>query len=258
MTEIEYRLVNPTGNITALVETQVLLEKQPKVASLLMQKEPTCEQVGFVSDGDDTCDIRLRMAGGEFCGNATMSAAALFCKKIDLKDGEERKVLVKILGTSKPVSVIVTREKGLYFGTVEMPPALSVKYEMFSFENRRYRYPVVSFAGISHVIIEDNMSVYMAERAIKLWCDQLKAAGLGFMLLDSTKTQLRPLVYIPNADTLVWESSCASGTSAVGAFFCKERGAAVQMSLKEPGGTLTISADESGKLLLSGMVEFYG
>ena len=36
------------------------------------------EQVGFVSAPSDSgCDIDLQMAGGEFCGNATMSAAAL-------------------------------------------------------------------------------------------------------------------------------------------------------------------------------------
>ena len=73
---MRYRIFDPTGNITALVEEAVDVSRQPSVAADIMQKHSNVEQVGFVSlDGDLPA---LRMAGGEFCGNASMSAAALY------------------------------------------------------------------------------------------------------------------------------------------------------------------------------------
>ncbi|MEE3312421.1 MAG: diaminopimelate epimerase, partial [Acutalibacteraceae bacterium] len=75
--EVTYSLFDPTGNITLLVETPISAAERVAVASKLMELEPKAEQVGFVSQDDADVDIRLDMAGGEFCGNATMSAAAL-------------------------------------------------------------------------------------------------------------------------------------------------------------------------------------
>ena len=74
------------------------------------------------------------------------------------------------------------------------------------------------------------------------------------MFLDRERGVLKPLVYVPSAATLFWESSCASGTTAVGAYLAAKSGAAVRMPLKQPGGTLEIEADPDGKLLLKGSV----
>ena len=107
---IKYHVMDPTGNITILVETPVAEASQPFVAAKLMELEPEVEQVGFLTlaetpepdrsgclqqkmasqpektqqsekiplaeSSQNKYDIALRMAGGEFCGNATMSAAA--------------------------------------------------------------------------------------------------------------------------------------------------------------------------------------
>ena len=73
--EIDYAVMDPTGNITILVETPVPEASQPFAAARLMELEPAAEQVGFLSSGRDGAELSLRMAGGEFCGNASMSAA---------------------------------------------------------------------------------------------------------------------------------------------------------------------------------------
>lgn len=253
---IKYHLINPTGNITILVETPVRIEEQPKIGSLLMQKEPSCEQVGFIQKGDSESDIVLRMAGGEFCGNATMSTAAFFCRSQELASGESRNVAVKILGVNKIVNVTITREDNVYFGKVEMPRPNSIKNERFYYEGRYFPYPIVEFKGISHMVVEDDMPISMAERAIKKWCDDFHLEGLGIMLVNRELTSLRPLVYIKDADTLVWESSCASGTTAVGAYLCKRDNEDKSFSFAEPGGTLTIEAFTDGRLILGGQVLF--
>ena len=88
--DIGYCVFDPTGNITALVETAVDAADQPAVASRIMELEPDVEQVGFIAfTGDPALPVSLRMAGGEFCGNATMCAAAIFAIRSGLQGGAE-------------------------------------------------------------------------------------------------------------------------------------------------------------------------
>ena len=75
--KLNYCIFDPTGNITALVETEVPVAEQPAAASAVMEKHPEVEQVGFVRLLEAAA-AELRMAGGEFCGNATMCTAALY------------------------------------------------------------------------------------------------------------------------------------------------------------------------------------
>lgn len=255
MTDIKYRLFNPTGNITALVETEIQIKDQPLVAEWILGKEPVCEQVGFLSYESGETDITLRMAGGEFCGNATMSTAVFFCEQAGMRNGESKSVLVKVIGTDQPVTVNVKKEAGKYFGTVKMPRAIKISEEMFPYEGHNYKYPVVSFGGISHVIADERMPIYMAENAIKAWCAKLNSQGLGIMIVNSDRTRLQPLVYVNYPETLFWESSCASGTTAAGAYFSKLEQKDVEYSFKEPGGVLTIKALTNGDLYLTGCVD---
>lgn len=75
---ISYTKIDPAGNITVVVDSFVPREQQSRVASELMKRDVTVEQVGFLEKPDDPCcAVRLQMMGGEFCGNASLSAAAL-------------------------------------------------------------------------------------------------------------------------------------------------------------------------------------
>ena len=77
--ELSYTVFDPTGNITVLVQTPVPVADQPRVAAALMAKETDSEQVCFRMPDTPGAGITVRMAGGEFCGNASMSAAAWLC-----------------------------------------------------------------------------------------------------------------------------------------------------------------------------------
>ncbi|MCQ2558908.1 MAG: hypothetical protein MJ135_07300, partial [Oscillospiraceae bacterium] len=74
--EIRYCVFDPNGNITILVETAVAPALQAGIAAQLLAQEPLAEQVGFLSPGGAGYDISLRMAGGAFCGNASLCPAA--------------------------------------------------------------------------------------------------------------------------------------------------------------------------------------
>lgn len=255
--KINYYLIDPTRNMTILVETPVPIELQPEVGRKLMELEPIAEQVGFVSGDRNVggADICMRMAGGEFCGNATMSAAALFCEKARLPRGVECEVRVNVWGVDKPVEVgVEITESGKYHGTVTMPAPKSMKTCELEFKGTKYNLTVVEFTGISHIIAENLSDRSMAEEAVKQWCRDLGCDALGLMLYDTEQGRIDPLVYVSSADTMFWESSCASGTTAVGAYLLQRSPDTAFVKFREPGGELSIEARPDGTILLSGHV----
>ena len=130
--------------------------------------------------------------------------------------------------------------------------------------------PAVEFEGITHLIIREDADDALgrssaakirqdAERLAPLWCEALGAEALGLMFLNEAEGTMKPLVYVPAAGTLVWENSCASGTTASGAFLAeRQSGDGVRrdyrITLRQPGGSLMIRAEKDGKLFLGGTV----
>ena len=103
-------------------------------------------------------------------------------------------------------------------------------------------------------MIERKIAKKTAESLVRDWCRFLNADALGLMFLDLPAGRLTPLVYVPGADTLFWESSCASGTAAAGAWLASASRKPLTMSLRQPGGVLEITASPDGTLLLKGTV----
>ena len=240
--------MNPTGNQTILVDTMIPEVNQPDTAAKLMQLEPSAEQVGFLSPSQNS-DISLRMAGGEFCGNAAMSAAV----SCGIKRGWTKGTFaVSISGADQPVKVqILNTEENVWEGTVEMPRPNWIQTVTFS---SGQSFPVVSFPGIAHVMVKDSLPSSEAEKLAVSFCRELGAKALGMMFLDAENYVLTPLVYVPAAETLFWESTCASGTTAVGAWMANEAGREIAAQLRQPGGILEIYAETNGALQLKGHV----
>ena len=149
MESLRYSIFDPTGNITALVESEVPVEEQPGTAAAIMAAQPSVEQVGFVSFSEGLPS--LRMAGGEFCGNASMSAAALYLLRTGQEDGS---VSLLVSGAAEPVELLLRRESPDGFSAgVHMPPALGVEEKEFALGGLSGRLPLARMQGISHVII---------------------------------------------------------------------------------------------------------
>lgn len=251
---MRYFILDPTGNITALVLDETPIHDQPRVASSLMERHQEVEQVGFVSFAPDApSQVNLRMAGGEFCGNATMSAAALYAL---LADSRAMHVQVRASGADGPVSVRLSQTGDDSFDAwVHMPEAEGICTQDFTYEGIVASLPLVRMRGISHLIVQDTSPFFAlrerpsdAERAIRDWCASLGADGLGLMFLDSSST-LTPLVYVPGSNTVFWERSCASGSSAVGMFLAHMSHSPISVALHEPGGTLRVQSNDQGTVL---------
>ncbi|MCQ2452104.1 MAG: hypothetical protein MJ075_03090 [Oscillospiraceae bacterium] len=220
-----------------------------------MEKEPTCEQVGFVHPVNGTADLRLQMAGGEFCGNASLCAAAWFAMLHEIKPGQQESVKLEVSGSSAVLSAEIhclkTTDTLEYEGSIQMPVIQDIHPICFA----EGEYPVVFMPGILHAIVPESFGREKALNCIRRWCKQLNAACLGIMLLSSDSCRITPLVYVPGSDTLVWEQSCASGTAAVGAWLAAKEKRALSRSFTEPGGSLSVEAAPNGQVILHNQIK---
>lgn len=244
---IEYYLINPTGNITILVKSRVPIEKQPEIAELLMKNEPSAQQVGFVS-GD-----YLRMAGGEFCGNATISTAALLLLEKNAEIGKEEELSLRVSGADNRVRVCAERISDEEFVCrAEMPKPISVEKCTLKYSSKEYSFTAVDFGSILHLVYEGKIEKVLAEEAIKLWSRELGRECIGIMHFDEKEMSLSPLVYVQNPPSLFWESSCASGSSATGIYLAVKKNERLEASFSQPGGVLSVIASPQGDIILKG------
>ena len=141
-----------------------------------------------------------------------------------------------------------------YAGRVEMPLPISCE----SVDSPYGQLKLMRFPGICHAIAPPGIGRDEAEKLIVPLCGNIGCEALGLMLLDEESLRLDPLVYVPGAESLFWERSCASGTTAVGAYLALREGKTISASLAQPGGTLSIFAEyENGsvsRLLMGGRV----
>ena len=248
---LRYSIFDPTGNITALVESPVDETAQIAVAASIMARHAAVEQVGFVRFPDDgTARAVLRMAGGEFCANASMSAAALCAMRRGLCGGE---IALAVSGAEETVAVRLKQEEdGGFLAAVRMPAAHEITTIPFACGGLSGTVPLVRMEGIDHAVLTPDCPFFAlrdtpsaAEEAVRELCASLSAVCLGLMFLEGAgmRRRLTPLVYVPGSNTIFWESSCASGSAAVGMLLARRSGERTELELIEPGGVLRVESD---------------
>lgn len=267
---IRYSIWDPSGNITALAEMKSLMP-MGEVAAQIMKKHPEVEQVGFVRDitpPEEGIRAELFMAGGEFCGNAAMCAAAWYAERNRTPDDPEQELYLKVSGVEEAVKVQLQKEEeGVYSGSVRMPATTGITYVRLQYGEVQGTLPLVRMQGISHLIIEEE-SVFFRfleerERAETMVRDQaekhgLEGLGLMFLKKQGAEDSLTPLVYIQTAGTLFWENSCGSGSSACGMYLAEKEKQPVDLELVQPGGILRVKGDLQTGIQLSGRVKKTG
>lgn len=242
--QVHYAIYDPTHNITLLVDTPVPRTQHAAAAVELMRQFPAVEQVGFLESAEPPALLHLQMMGGEFCGNATMSAACYLAEQDGLDNGCFDLPL-SVSGAGHMVCRL-ERHGDDCFGTVSMPLPLSVGTERLSLGGSVQERPVVRFPGIVHCILPaDACTRTEAEQVIRPLCRTLQADACGLLLFDAAEQSFSPLVYVASTDTAVWESGCGSGSAALGCYLASQ-GRTGALPLRQPGGTITVQAQWDG------------
>lgn len=243
----EYYILNPAGNITALVTSKTEKTDYKTIAAWIFERNPEVEQAGFVKFGVNT--VKLNMSGDEFCGNAAMSAAVLYYSLGGLSGAE--KISVAVFPEGIPVSVNVKKSGGTFCCEGIFCSPNTVKRCSFVADGREYTFPLVCFKGIMHIVADRTLSKTAAEKVIKNLAADLNTPALGIMIFDESTGVLLPIVYVSAVDTLFCENSCASGCCAV-ASVLPEFGKTTDIVQK--GGIISARRD-GGKVFLKTNIE---
>jgi diaminopimelate epimerase len=266
-----YVKVNPAENMTIFVLDKVNRNQQPKMANKLMNYNSIHgEQVGFIEspktlEGKRQDVIRLQMMGGEFCGNAARSFAAcmVFFHNSTIKKIKERYFTsFEISGVNELINCEVrnTEKENVFYSKVQMPLPQKIEKCSFSIDGKNIEVKKIELCGITHFIvdadeIENNDDLFSM---IKRYMDREKYDAFGIMYYDPLKYFLTPLVYVKATDSLLWERSCASGTTALAVSLTSNEGEH-NYTINQPGGILEVSTfyknNNIKELTLAGPVE---
>lgn len=237
---IKYYVLNPNGNITALVTSKVAPEQYSRISAKIMEKDKSVEQVGYVDF--NTNPPYLRMSGGEFCGNGVMSAAVLYY----YLQNSDNYVYLNMYGSPAPFKNEILNIGSAFTCKSSFDYINDFCIKSFDFEGQKFSLPYVRMDGISHIILENSFDRNLAKRVIADLCKTLKLSALGFLFIDNKSGSLEPLVYVEKENTLFYENSCGSGSVALCSYL--SNGKDFLVSLKQPGGI--INAQKSGNNII--------
>ncbi len=171
------------------------------------------EQAGFLVLDDK----HFEMAGGEFCGNASRAAAVLFSKAMDSQE-----VSFTVSGFSGVVNADVSKQSDNRYDVRCVFPAMPTDVQNVTLNNGQSA-AVVDLGGIVHVVIEgdfpnDPDDYTAAHRSIteQLKLGERDAVGVVWFARTDDAILMYPVVWVKAIDTFFYETSCGSGTIAVG------------------------------------------
>ena len=244
--KLTFQRLDPAGNITLLVMTPVPKEDYQTIAArLLAIPELDAEQVGFLVPPRQDGVIRLEMMGGEFCGNALRCAGLYYAASQGFR--RSRTFPVEISGYDAPLPVQVNPLTGQV--TAEMPlPKEILPCELFGQPAKAVRIP-----GILHTIsqVETQPPEEEVRQALRKLTETYDVPAAGIMFWQFRKRTMKPAVYVRDTDSLYYERSCASGSTAVAAWSAlnARKDGQHKLDIRQPGGVIsTTAAVQNGKL----------
>jgi diaminopimelate epimerase len=171
------------------------------------------EQAGFLVPSQK----HFEMAGGEFCGNATRSAATLL---YELNGQTDQSFTVS--GFNGTVSAHVEPLGAAKFRVSSTFPGMSVDVSDVRLSSGQTA-TVVDLGGIVHVCVQakfpEAVNQYRAaHRTImsELGLATREAVGVVWYERQDDTVKIHPVVWVRDVDTFYYESSCGSGTIAIG------------------------------------------
>lgn len=254
-TEVDFVKLSPTCNTTLLVTSRHPVRHYRAIAEQLLRAEHVhAEQVGFILPAESPeAQVRLHMAGDEFCANATMALAAFHAAMQGLDGPVELRL--EASGAADLLDCRVERQDSGYRCQLASP--LPIRIDPHPFPGAPSGAPsgaaMVRYADAVHLVIEcsghDAVLRERAEQAAAQLGNSEGVSVVGVMLYDTVRGVLAPLINVPALGSLVWEGSCGSGTASLGAYLAAKTQAPVSAAVRQPGGTMHVQADYgSGKV----------
>lgn len=214
----EYEILNPSGNITALVTKYVPREKYKEISNEIMKNNPNIEQVGFLKKYSNSI-FRLEMAGLEFCGNASRAFACFLVKE---KYINTEKFEISVTGYDNLIGCIVEKKGEDYFSTIDLKFLKPIDDFIENKTLNDQKISVVYLPGISHTFLDQRRFKFDEDNCLKEakkiipQLNLINLPAVGVIWFDGN--QINPVVYVKDIDSLFYENSCGSGSIAYGIY----------------------------------------
>jgi len=246
--ELKFVKASPCRNTTVFITETVEKAHYADVARLALDSDYlAAEQVGFITSPHSTKACRrLEMAGGEFCGNATLSLAAWLVKE-KLVDSQ-LPVLVECSGAAQPICCEVTPLPEAHF-RVREELFLQAELKEMDLKLGFKKYPgvLVREPGIVHFLYFGDCSEQEQLMLLDALEAKEKADACGVIVcecLTAESYRIRPLVGVPAAGSRVFEQACGSGSMALGLWLAESEGRTCVL-VQQPGGSIFVETGEA-------------
>ncbi|MEB7384631.1 histidine racemase CntK [Staphylococcus xylosus] len=246
---IEFSKYNPSGNMTILVHSQHDSRDYANIANQLMTTSHVCcEQVGFIesTNTDFNRNCHLVMSGNEFCGNATMSYIHYLQESNIL---QKHQCAIKVSGCTELVQCEVHSNQHY---EVSMPQAQHVSPVKLNINQQQWHAIEIVYESYVHFVVPVTEVTtelqHQVEQFVRqqTWSNKYKT--IGIMLFDEQRQFLKPLIFIPEIQSLVWENSCGSGTASIGIFKnYKSNSTCEDFIVHQPGGNILVTSRKCPK-----------
>lgn len=235
--KLNYYIVNPGGNITAIVCGKFPKEIKLKITKNILENDSTIEQVGFWETvKNNNLDAKLEMAGGEFCGNALRSLGAILA----YFENKKSNFIIKSSGMKMPVKLNSSTKLS----------SIILKLSLLKYKN-----DICNIPGIKHFLSKKRFTKSSAKRILEeKKILKNKASGIiSYQNINTNTYNIEPIVYVRDTGTLYEESSCASGTLALAYMLYKKKGIK-KLNVRQPSGFTLKTLITKNEIKLSGPI----
>ena len=249
-TKLHFIKASTQGNTTAFFDGDVSPRDYALIARYAMDSDYLAvEQVGFIGapHAKDAL-MRLEMAGGEFCGNATLALAALAVQRGNARVGEE--IALECSGAPKPMRATVLEQNGARYNVrSSMPSGANVEQAEFIVKGKAYAGGLIDMNGIVHFCIESDEGITAAEydRLMDALIEHVESDAYGVVCYRREGKGLyaiRPYICVPAEESRVYEKACGSGSLALGMWLHHEdKGDSFEIA--QPCGTIHVDIGDT-------------
>ena len=244
---LDFVRVSPSKNMTVLIENDVAPARYAEIANKVMDYEfLNAEQVGFlVAPENKQSVLRLEMSGGEFCGNAVLSAAA-YCSYKGLT--KSNKFLLETSGSDVPLECVVEVKSPSYFkARAEMPHPISTEELAVSVNECVISGSVVKLDGITHFVTDywpssmDDFNSLI--EAVTERIDDKAIGVIPYRKLMEKEYEIWPFVYVKETGSRFFEQACGSGSLALG-IYLSMKNKEYALKIQQPGGIIMVETGD--------------
>ena len=203
MKKINYAIIKPSGNVTAVVYTACKRDDYCLINAEILKREKDCEQVVFIKKFNKRFAL-VEMAGGEFCGNAVRAVMFYFFLNKNLSNMEIKYVGYPFKMYAYSNGLIASVQICIDDLVKEITP-IDVGLTK------------VVMVGITHYIVEPNSKLFRyvndrnkTQKLIEKFITNEKCIGIVYV----KNNEMTPYVFIKKVNTLFLETACGSGMIA--------------------------------------------